>query len=78
MKDVDLLEWVKRRAMKMMRASLLQTQAERVRVVQPAKEKDLGRPYRTFHCLKGAYKKMEGELFTRADSDRIRRSGFKF
>lgn len=37
--------------------SLLQRQAEGVSVVQPAKEKDLGRPYRTFQCLKGPYKK---------------------
>lgn len=57
--------------------SLLQRQAEGVRVVQLAKENDLGRPYRTFQCLKGPYKKTGSELFTRADSDRIRRSGFK-
>jgi len=62
-KDMDLLEWVQRRATKIVR-----------RAVQPAEEKALGRPY---WSLPVPYKKSGEGLFTRACSDRTRGNSCK-
>ncbi|KAK4828534.1 hypothetical protein QYF61_027210, partial [Mycteria americana] len=63
--DMELVEQVQRR----------DTEAERVGVVQPGKEKaDL---LAAFQYLKGAYKKDGDKLFSRACCDRTRGNGFK-
>ncbi|KAK4827700.1 LOW QUALITY PROTEIN: hypothetical protein QYF61_020978 [Mycteria americana] len=75
--DMELLERVQRRAMKMIRGLehlSLQGQAERVGVVQPGEEKAAGRPYSS---LPGAYRKDGVRLFNKACCDRTRNNGFK-
>ncbi|PKU48915.1 hypothetical protein llap_771 [Limosa lapponica baueri] len=80
-KDMDLLEWVQRRAQKMTKGLEHPSCENRLRVgaVQPREEKALGRPYsslfRTFQ--KGAYRKAGEGLFTRACSGMMRGSGFR-
>ncbi|GAB0178802.1 hypothetical protein GRJ2_000345500 [Grus japonensis] len=71
-KDMELSEWVQRRATKMIRG------LEHLSgVVQPAEEKAPGRSYCSLPVPKGAYNKAGEGLFTRACSDRTRDNGFK-
>lgn len=50
-------------------APFLCTQAERGGVVHHGEEKTLGRLYRAFQCLRGAYMRAVDGLFKRACSD---------
>ena len=79
-KDVELLEWVQRRATKMIRGLEQLSCEERLRelgLFSLEKRRFWGDLIVAFQNLKGAYKQ-EGEWpFTRVDSDRTRRSGFK-
>ncbi|KAK4827161.1 LOW QUALITY PROTEIN: hypothetical protein QYF61_015115, partial [Mycteria americana] len=71
--DMELLEWVQRRAMKMVRGLKLLSYEERLR--------ELGlfslERRRLFQYIKAAYKKDGERLFTRACSDVTRGNGFK-
>jgi len=70
-KDVELLEWVQRRATEMLRG------LEPLSYVEWLRERKLwGDLIVAFQYLKEAYKQERNRLFTQTDSDRTRRNGF--
>ena len=79
-KDVELLDWVQRKATKMIRGLERLSCEERVRelgLVSLEKRRLWGDLIVAFQYLKAVYKQ-EGEwLFTRVDSDRTRGNGLK-
>ncbi|GAB0187583.1 hypothetical protein GRJ2_001223600 [Grus japonensis] len=78
-KDMELLERVQRRAMKLIRGLEHLSYEDRLRVgmVQPGEKAALGRPYSSLPVPKGTYRKAGEGLFTRSWSDRTRGNGFK-
>ncbi|KAK4816211.1 LOW QUALITY PROTEIN: hypothetical protein QYF61_013449 [Mycteria americana] len=73
-RDMDLLEWVQRRATKMVRAmEHLSYELRELGLFSPEKRRLWGHLIAAFQYLKGAYNKDEG----RACSDRTRGNGFK-
>ena len=79
-KDMEQLEQVQRRTMKMtggLDHLPSRGQAERAGALQPGEEKALGRPYSGLPVPEGAYRKAEERLFIRACSDRTRGKGCK-
>ncbi|KAK4828416.1 hypothetical protein QYF61_026272 [Mycteria americana] len=80
MKDMDLLEQVQGRAMKMIRGLEHLSYEDRLREVglfSLEKRRLWGDPIAAFQYLKGAYRKAGEGLFTRACTDRTRGNGFK-
>ena len=76
-KDMDLLEWVQRKGMKMTRGvEHFCEEWLRVGIVQP-EEENLWGDVATLQYLKGAYKKDRDKLFTSACCSRTRGNGFK-
>ena len=79
-KDVELLEWVQRRATEMIRRLEHLSWEERLREMglfsleKRRLQEDL---IVAFQYLKGAYKQEEERLFRRMDSDRTRGNGLK-
>ena len=69
--DMELLEQVQRRAMKVVRAGAPPLWGQAERAGAPSG------PHSSLQYLKGAYSKAEEGLFVRACSDRVRRNSFK-
>ena len=78
-RDMDLLEQVQRRAMKMIRGLEHLSYEDRLRKLGLFRldNKLHGDLRSAFHSLKGAYKNAGEGLFTRACSDKTRGNGFK-
>ncbi|KFQ13808.1 hypothetical protein N330_12635, partial [Leptosomus discolor] len=79
-KDVDLLEWVRRRAIKMIRGWEHLPYEDRLRELGwfiLEKRRLRGDLIEAFQYLRGAYRKGGEALFTRAQSDRTSGGGFK-
>ena len=77
-KDMDLLEQVQRRAMKMIRGLEHLPYEDWLRELGLfSLEKALGRPYRGLPELKGGYSKDGEGLLIRECSDKMRGNGFK-
>ncbi|KAK4816631.1 LOW QUALITY PROTEIN: hypothetical protein QYF61_019330, partial [Mycteria americana] len=79
-KDMDLLEWVQTRAIKMIRGMEHLCYEERLRelgLFSPEKRRLQGNLIVAFQYLKGDYKKDGNRLFSRACSNRTRGNGFK-
>jgi len=78
--DMDLLEWVQRRATKTTRGLehlSCENSLRALRLFSLEKRRLRGRLRAAFRCPKGAYKKDGDRLFTRVCSDRTRGNGFK-
>jgi len=79
-KDMDLLEQIQRRAMKVIRGLehlSCEKRLRELRLFSLGKRRLRGELRAAFQYLKGAYRKAGEGLFTRAWSDRTRGNGFK-
>jgi len=79
-KDMDLLEWVQRRATKMITGMEHLSYEERLRELwffSLEMRRLQGDVIAAFQCIKGAYKQDGERLFTKACSDRTRVNSFK-
>ncbi|KFQ32242.1 hypothetical protein N332_14171, partial [Mesitornis unicolor] len=79
-KDNELLEWVQRRAMKMIRGLehlLYEDRLRELGLFSLETRRLWGNPIAAFQFQKGSYRKAGERLFTRAGSDKTSRNGFK-
>jgi len=78
-KDMEVLEWVQRRATKMIRGLEYLSYEDRLRggTVQPGEEKAPGSRCSSLPIPEGAHRKNGEGLFTRVCTDTTRQNGFK-